>query len=79
MKIIIVGPAASGKTTLLHKIIRMNERHTFDFISDGVDVPNWGALGVNSNNLILTTLSLNNVPSHVLQGALILKTPDIRV
>jgi GTPase SAR1 family protein len=36
MKIIIIGPAQSGKTTLLHKIIRTNPNIAFPLILDKI-------------------------------------------
>jgi GTPase SAR1 family protein len=82
MKIVIVGPPASGKTTLLHKIIRMNDRNNFSMIVDGIENLVAGGLAVNLPNLskmIITAQTLDNVPLHILEGALILRTPDIRV
>lgn len=83
MKIVIVGPSASGKTTLLHKIIRMNERNHFDMIIDSIENLAVGGLPVinlpNIPNMIITAQTLESVPPHILQGALVLRTPDIRV
>jgi len=82
MKIIIVGPAQSGKTTLLHKVIRTNPGITFSIILDGIE--GFAAAhdilpGIPANmNYILTTCLLANVPPAVQAGALILDVPTIR-
>ena len=80
MKIIIIGPVASGKTTLLHKIIRMNENNYFSFILDGVE-----QLGVaggvqlpNLDNMIITAQNIENIPAYVRNGSLILNVQEIR-
>ena len=83
MKVIIVGPPGSGKTTLMHKIIRMNERNHFDMIVDNIEALFAGGLTpVNFPNLprmILTAQNIDTVPPHVSQNALVLRTPDIRI
>ena len=81
MKIIIVGPAGSGKTTLLHKIIRMNENNNFDFILDGIELiaPPGGVHNLpNLPNMIITAQTLENVPVHLRESALVLNVQDIR-
>lgn len=82
MKVIIVGPSGSGKTTLLHKIIRMNERNHFDMIVDGIEALIVGGMPLgnvpNLPKMLITCQTLESIPHHILQGALILRTPDIR-
>jgi GTPase SAR1 family protein len=80
MKIIIIGPAQSGKTTLLHQIIRSNTNVTFPFILDGYEnlalpeVPQPPA----HVNYIITATTLDNVPVTLRNNALILDIARIR-
>lgn len=84
MKIIIVGPVQSGKTTLLHRIIRSNPDITFSLILDGYE-----SLSPAGNNNILTNLppnlnyiitaqTLANIPVNIKNSSLILNVPYIR-
>jgi ABC-type cobalamin/Fe3+-siderophores transport system ATPase subunit len=79
MKVIIVGAPGSGKTTLLHKIIRMNPLVTFQVILDGIEA--WGAIPQvpNLDNMCITAQTLEAVPQSIRLGALVLRTPDVRM
>jgi ABC-type cobalamin/Fe3+-siderophores transport system ATPase subunit len=80
--ILRIGPSGSGKTTLLHKIVRMHPKNMFSFILDGMELLSQNGLPpVNLpciNSMIVTTTTLDIIPIHFLEGALILRTPDIR-
>lgn len=78
MKVVIVGGPQSGKTTLVHKIIRMNPQNHFQFILDGIE-----QIGVNTQlpdlpNMLVTTQILENIPIHIRNNALILNVEEIR-
>lgn len=82
MKVIIVGLRQTGKTTLLHKILRMHPNNTFSFILDGFELLPAGPARANLPdlpNMIITAQTIEEIPPHILANALILKTPDIRV
>lgn len=79
MKIVIVGPPQSGKTTLLHKIIRTNNHVTFNLILDGYE--GLGAILSNippNTNFILTTQNIVNIPDTIKNCSLILDVQTIR-
>ena len=78
LHIIIVGPPASGKTTLLHKIMRDNVNGMFSCVIDGVEQIINNLVLPNNVNWILTCSSLNNVPSHLRDRALVLNVQNIR-
>lgn len=77
-KIIIVGGRTSGKTTLLHKIIRQNPQLTFQLILDGIECLGNNPQIPNLDNMIVTTQALEQVPEVIRTGALVLRTPEIR-
>jgi GTPase SAR1 family protein len=58
MRVIIVGPAQSGKTTMLHRVIRSNTNTTFSLIIDGYEAfaaPITPNIPVGMNFIITTT------------------------
>jgi len=76
MKIVIVGPPGSGKSTLVRKIINMNESINFDAVIDGIEnFPNYMP---NLSNMIITCQRIDMVPADILRDSQILCTPDIR-
>jgi len=80
MKIVIVGPAQSGKTTLIYQIIRSNTNITFPLILDGYEdlaLPNMQHPPAHVN-YIITTTNINNVPATLRNNALILDVARIR-
>jgi len=82
MRVIIIGPAQSGKTTLLHKIIRTNPGITFSIIIDGLQAiaghQNILAGIPPASHFIVTSQTLDIIPDHVRTGALIIDVPTIR-
>jgi len=80
MRVIIVGLPQSGKTTMLHTIIRSNPNTTFPLILDGYETV-LGAIGINfpiGTSFIITTTNLNNIPQHIKQDSLILDIALLR-
>ena len=82
MKIIIVGPAHSGKTTLLHRIVRTNPNITFSLILDGYEtLPDAHNILANNHpdvNFVITTQNIDDIPIHLRNDSLILNVLVIR-
>jgi hypothetical protein len=85
MKIIILGPAQSGKSTLLSTMILDNPSIIFSLIIDDYkgysnsnNTNRINAFPTTGQNCIITTCSLQHLSSHILQNALILDVVKIR-
>ena len=83
MRVIIVGPTQSGKTTLLHKIIRMNPTLTFQILLDGFEALAQAGNDILANlppnaSFIISALTIEALPVHVRNGAIVLNAQTIR-
>lgn len=75
MKIIIIGPVNSGKTTMLRGIVRENPHIDFHVIMDEyMD----GLVFPPEINFIITSIVLDNIPHVLRNNAVILNLPIIR-
>jgi ABC-type cobalamin/Fe3+-siderophores transport system ATPase subunit len=82
MRVLIIGPRCTGKTTLLHKILRTNAHINFPIIIDDIQSIQehqkiLAGIPVD-NSFIITSQTIDSIPSHARTGALILTVPDFR-
>lgn len=79
MRVIIIGPIESGKTTLLHKLIDTNRDIKFTLVID-----NYEQFSINVppahcfDNYIITARTLDSIPEYLKRDALILNMEIIR-